>query len=81
MDCVYHPTNNMTLGPPADGSLPECKTISATMVLTEDGPIIQTFWALTPEDVDKINKGGKIMMQTWGAAFIPTAFEVLDGVS
>lgn len=79
MDCVYHPSNNMTLGPPADGSLAECKTISATMVMTEDGPIIQTFWELTPEDVHKIRNGGKIMMQTWGAGFAPVAFEVLNG--
>ena len=78
MDCVYHPTNNMTLGPPADGSLDNCLTISATMVLTDEGPVIVTFWELTPEEVHKIRNGGKIKLLTWGGGFPPTAMEVVN---
>lgn len=76
MDVVHHPTNNFLLGPPNDGSMPDCKTIPATLLVEAGQPqVIVTYWEPSPEEVHAIRNGGKIKLFTWGG-FPPTAMQV-----
>lgn len=64
MDCVYHPSSNMLLGPPKGVSKEECNTVPATLMA--EPTMIATFWQPTPDELALLNANGRICLFVWG---------------
>lgn len=79
MEVVHHDTNNFVLGPPSDGSMPDCKTIPATMLVTNnliDG--IVTWWQVNDAELNALREGQRILHYIWGT-WIPKVLLQVEG--
>ena len=79
MECIHHPTNNFLLGPPADGSLPDCKTIAATLLVFEEYQMIVTYWEASAEEIEAIRNGRRVLMYSW-TSWLPQMALQVEGV-
>ena len=79
MEVVHHPTSNMLLGPPSDGSMPDCKTIAATLLVFEEYQMIVTYWEASAEEVEAIRNGRRVLMYSW-TNWLPQMALQVEGV-
>lgn len=80
MDFTYHPTNNMLLGKPADGSMPDCQSLPATYLQGESGEFfgIASFWKPSHEELAKLNANGSVKLIVFSKGHPPVWVGVDD---
>lgn len=71
MDIKNHCTNNMLLVAPKD--MPNCDTVSATMMIEDEIVTIATFWKPTPQELELLNSNGYVVLYVYGKVHPPVA--------
>ena len=81
MEFIHHPTTNMLLGKPADGSMPECKTLPATYLMDEHAGFlgIASFWKPSPEELAALNAGQTVKLMIFSQSH-PPVWVGVDGL-
>ena len=65
--------DNDTLGPP-EGMSDECDALSICRTADSSGrPLIVSCWKLTKNELDEINRTGRLWLLVWGLTMRPTA--------
>lgn len=80
MRFTQHASNNKVLGAPTnwDQSLGECGALPVTIVHTENGPAMVSYWLPSDSDRKAIAGGAKLMLYVFGAVHPPVAVQVED---
>lgn len=76
------PTNfeesNLVLSKPPDMSHEQCDPLSVWRGEQADGnTVVISCWKLTPEELEEVNKTGRIWLRIWGITMPPV---VLEGI-
>lgn len=62
------------LGPPPGVSDEDCESLSIKRAVTEQGqPVVISCWKMTREELEEINRTGRVWLLVWGHTMPPAA--------
>lgn len=72
------PQSNDCLSPPEGVDLDDCSVLSVWRGTVDRQPVVISCWKPTKEELDEINKTGRIWLWIWGTTMPPAALTGSD---
>lgn len=65
--------SDAVLGPPPGMSAEECQALQILRISDGTHPIVVSCWKLTKDELDEINRTGRVWLMIWGETMPPAA--------
>lgn len=75
MEPTSFPEENLVLGKPSDMKIDDCTPLCVKRTMRGEFPIVISCWKLTKEELNEINKTGKVWLTVLGTTMPPVILE------
>jgi hypothetical protein len=76
MESTAFDEENCVLGPPKGVGHDRCESISVWKGPLENGtPVVISCWKLTKEELEEVNRTGRVWLMVWGESMPPVALK------